>query len=52
MNQYLLQIEGSWYSPTPGLSLNCLVKSNLLPLLIPGPFCLFGEKSETFFGSI
>lgn len=52
MNQYLLQMEGSWYLPTPGLFLNWLVKSNLLPLLMPGPLCLLGEKSDTFLGSM
>lgn len=55
-DQYLLQIDGNWYSPTPGFCLYCRVKSNLLALLIPYSLCpftiLLGEKSDDFSGSM
>lgn len=48
MNQYLLQIEGSLYYPTPGLLLKGRVKSNLELLLIAGPLERPEKKSDDF----
>ena len=55
--QYLSQMLGSLYCPTPGLFLYCLVKSYFLDKLMSGPLwwenpgLWSGEKSENFAGS-